>query len=193
MKPNDLETTLANLAKHPSGQEVADLIASGRFNGLTNYDQVVSSLSQKSGMSGGIEQLRLAERLQRHGVTDISFEIKRDTEIKPGVVTGFHTDMDVMARDANGKVYGYQFKEIAKPSTVSDKIWKSSKQLDDSGADVKIFIVDTKGSMADMLATDVQKELARLHTRKDLLIVLRVEDGTLMYPPGANFMPGGRP
>ncbi|MFJ2247958.1 hypothetical protein [Streptomyces sp. NPDC087862] len=193
VKPNDLETTLANLAKHPSGQEVADLIASGRFNGLTNYDQVVSSLSQKSGMSGGIEQLRLAERLQRHGVTDISFEIKRDTEIKPGVVTGFHTDMDVMARDANGKVYGYQFKEIAKPSTVSDKIWKSSKQLDDSGADVKIFIVDTKGSMADMLATDVQKELARLHTRKDLLIVLRVEDGTLMYPPGANFMPGGRP
>ncbi|MFE6662755.1 hypothetical protein ACFVFH_04205 [Streptomyces sp. NPDC057697] len=193
VKPKDLETTLANLAKHPSGQEVADLIVSGRFNGLTNYDQVVSSLSQKSGMSGGIEQLRLAERLQRHGVADISFEIKRDTEIKPGVVTGFHTDMDVMARDANGKVYGYQFKEIAKPSTVFDKIWKSSKQLDNSGADVKIFVVDTKGSMADMLATDVQSELARLHTRKDLLVVLRVEDGTLMYPPGADFLPGGRP
>ncbi|MFB7699225.1 hypothetical protein ACFYXP_34785, partial [Streptomyces sp. NPDC002466] len=193
VKPNDLETALANLAKHPVGQRTADLIASGRFNDLTNYNQVVSSLAQKSETSGGIEQLLLADRLQKNGVTDISFEIKRDIEIKPGVFTGRHTDMDVMARDVDGKIYGYQFKEIKDPSTTIDKIWKHSKQLNESGADVKIFVVDTKGSMADMVASGIQKDLARFYDRKGLLVVIRVEDGTLMYPPGSRFVPGDLP
>ncbi|MET9922672.1 hypothetical protein ABZZ04_37270, partial [Streptomyces sp. NPDC006435] len=190
VKPNDLETALANLAKHPVGQQAADLIASGRFNDLTNYNRVVSSLAQKTETSGGIEQLLLADRLQKNGVTEIGFEIKGDVEIRPGVFTGRHTDMDVMARDADGKIYGYQFKEIKDPSTTIDKIWKHSKQLNESGADVKIFVVDTKGSMADMLASGIRKDLARFYDRKGLLVVIRVEDGTLMYPPGSRFVPG---
>ncbi|MFF9512533.1 hypothetical protein ACF1BU_38735, partial [Streptomyces sp. NPDC014724] len=193
VKPGDLDKALANLADHPSGQEMANLIASGRFKGLENYDQVVSSFTQKNGMSGGIEQLRLAERLQGSGVKDISFEIKKEIEIKPGVVTGPRTDMDVMARGADGKVYGYQFKEVANPKKVTSKMWQNIGQLADSGADVKVFVVDTKGSMADMLAQGVEKDLARIHAEKGVTVVLRVEDGTLMYPPGSNFMPGGRP
>ncbi|MFD7072523.1 hypothetical protein ACFV97_35390, partial [Streptomyces sp. NPDC059913] len=193
VKPGDLDKALANLADHPSGQEMANLIASGRFKGLTNYDQVVSSFTQKNGMSGGIEQLRLAERLQNSGVKDISFEIKKDVEIKPGVTTGARTDLDVMAKDADGKVYGYQFKEVANPKKVTSKMWQNIGQLADSGADVKVFVVDTKGSMADMLAQGVEKDLTRIHNEKGVTVVLRVEDGTLMYPPGSNFMPGGRP
>ncbi|MFD3489172.1 hypothetical protein ACFWWB_01200 [Streptomyces sp. NPDC058690] len=193
VKPGDLDKALANLADHPAGQEMADLIASGRFNGMTNYDQVVSSFTQKDAMSGGVEQLRLAERLQNSGVTDIGFEIKKDIEIKPGVTTGPKTDLDVMARDADGKVYGYQFKDVLNPKKVANKMWQNIGQLADSGADVKVFVVDTKGSVADMLASGIQKDLARIHAERDVIVVLRVEDGTLMYPPGTNFMPGGRP
>ncbi|MFE5112801.1 hypothetical protein ACFRCH_35710, partial [Streptomyces sp. NPDC056663] len=193
VKPGDLDKALANLADHPAGQEMADLIASGRFNGMTNYDQVVSSFTQKDAMSGGVEQLRLAERLQNSGVTDIGFEIKKDIEIKPGVTTGPKTDLDVMARDADGKVYGYQFKDVLTPKKVANKMWQNIGQLADSGADVKVFVVDTKGSVADMLASGIQKDLARIHAERDVIVVLRVEDGTLMYPPGTNFMPGGRP
>ncbi|MFG2664464.1 hypothetical protein ACGFY6_09465 [Streptomyces sp. NPDC048387] len=192
-KPPDLEKALANLADHPAGQEVADIIASGKFRGMANFEQVVGSFSQKNAMSGGIEQLRLADQLYDSGVRDISFEIKKDVEIKPGVITGKETDLDVMARDADGKIYGYQFKEVANPKKVTDKMWSNIGQLAQSGADVKVFVVDTKGSMADMLASGIEKKLARLHTEKDVIVVLRVEDGTLMYPPGARFMPGGRP
>ncbi|MBT2399447.1 hypothetical protein J7E89_26665 [Streptomyces sp. ISL-100] len=192
VKPGDLDKALANLADHPAGQEVADLIASGQFKGMTNFDQVVSSFSQKNAMSGGVEQLRLADRLQKSGVTDISFEIKKDIDIKPGVTTGPKTDMDVMARDADGNVYGYQFKEVANPKKVTSKMWQNIGQLADSGADVKIFVVDTKGSVSDLLTSGIQKDLARIHTEQGVIVVLRVEDGTLMYPPGASFMPGGR-
>ncbi|MEZ0028246.1 hypothetical protein P3T36_006261, partial [Kitasatospora sp. MAP12-15] len=193
VKPGDLDKALANLADHPAGQEMADMIGSGRFKGMTNFDQVVSSFSQKNAMSGGVEQLRLADRLQRNGVTDISFEIKKETEIKPGVMTGPRTDMDVMARDTDGTVYGYQFKEIANPMKVANKMWQNMGQLADSGADVKVFVVDTKGSMADMLASGIEKDLTRIHNEQGVIVVLRVEDGTLMYPPGARFMPGGQP
>ncbi|MFF4365624.1 hypothetical protein [Streptomyces sp. NPDC001594] len=192
-KPPDLEKALANLANDPAGQEVANLIASGKFKGMTNFEQVVGSLSQKDAMAGGIEQLRLADQLYDNGVRDISFEIKKDVEIKPGVKTGELTDMDVMARDADGKIYGYQFKEVANPKKVVDKMWKNMGQLAQSGADVKVFVVDTKGSVADMLASGIEKNLARIHTEQGVIVVLRVEDGTLMYPPGARFMPGGRP
>ncbi|MFJ3880499.1 hypothetical protein ACIPW5_23940 [Streptomyces sp. NPDC090077] len=193
-KPPDLERALANLADDPAGQEIADLIASGKFKGMTNYEQVVGGISQKeNGMRGCFTQLRLASQLFDSGVRDISFEIKANVEIKPGVLTGKGTDMDVMARSADGEIYGYQFKEIEDPSQVSDKIWKDMKQLANCRADVKTFVIDTKGSLADMLASGIEKELARMHTARGVNVVLRVEDGTIMYPPGASFMPGGRP
>ncbi|MET9320877.1 hypothetical protein ABZX75_11935 [Streptomyces sp. NPDC003038] len=39
--------------------------------------------------------------------------------------------------------------------------WQNIGQLADSGADVKVFVVDTKSSVADMLASGIQKDLAR--------------------------------
>ncbi|MFD9848410.1 hypothetical protein [Streptomyces parvus] len=192
VKPGDLDKALANLADHPAGAEIGELLATGRFNGLPNYDQVVSSFTQKNAMSGGIEQLRLGRMLQESGVSDISFEIKKGVEISPGVTTGPRTDMDVMARDHDGKVYGYQFKEVANPKKVASKMWQNIGQLADSMADVRVFVIDTKGTIADMMKSGIEKDLSRIHSERDVIVVLRVEDGTLMYPPGANFTPGGR-
>ncbi|WP_408991342.1 hypothetical protein [Streptomyces sp. 1268] len=192
VKPGDLDKALANLADHPAGAEIGELLASGRFNGLPNYDQVVSSFTQKNAMSGGIEQLRLGKMLQDSGVVDISFEIKKGMEISPGVTTGPRTDMDVMARDHNGKVYGYQFKEVANPKKVASKMWQNIGQLADSMADVRVFVIDTKGTIADMMKSGIEKDLSRIHSERNVIVVLRVEDGTLMYPPGANFTPGGQ-
>ncbi|MCT2545695.1 hypothetical protein [Streptomyces atratus] len=104
VKPDDLERALANLANDQAGREIVEIIASGKFRGLLGYDQVVSSLSRADDMSGGIEQLRFADRLHASGITDISFEIKQaGHEIKPGIFTEMKTDLDVMARDASGK------------------------------------------------------------------------------------------
>ncbi|WP_257138528.1 hypothetical protein [Streptomyces sp. rh34] len=193
VKPGDLDKALANLASHPAGGEIANLLASGRFQGLPNYDQVVSSFTQKNAMSGGIEQLRLGRMLQENGVADISFEIKSDIEISPGVMTGPRTDMDVMARAHDGRIYGYQFKEVLNPKKAASKMWQNIGQLADSNADVKVYVVDTKGTLADMMESGIEKDLSRIHSERGVIVVLRVEDGTLMYPPGANFMPGGRP
>lgn len=164
MKPGDLDKALANLAGHPAGGEIAGFLASGRFNGLPNYDQVVSSFTQKNAMSGSIEQLRLGRMLQENGVADISFEIKKDVEINPGVATGPRTDMDVMARGNDGRIYGYQFKEVLNPKKAASKMWQNIGQLADSNADVKVYVVDTKGPLADMLESGIEKDLRVCHT-----------------------------
>ncbi|MDF6042558.1 hypothetical protein LRD69_10380 [Streptomyces sp. JH14] len=41
------------------------------------------------------------------------------------------------ARDADGNVHGYQFKEIQNPKKVVTKIFDNMKQLDESGADFR--------------------------------------------------------
>ncbi|CAM5512080.1 hypothetical protein [Streptomyces abikoensis] len=191
-KPADLERALENLAHHSAGQEAADIIASGRYKESANFHQVVSSLSHADKMAGGIEQLRLAERLHASGIRDIHFEIKGDVELKPGVVTSHNTDLDVMARHPDGTVYGYQFKEItAPPERLVKKIYQGIGQLVGSGADVKVFVVDIKGTLAEHMARGVEKELDRIFKTKGVHVIVRVEDGTFMYPPGGKFMPGG--
>ncbi|MGC5411185.1 hypothetical protein ACPXCX_47045, partial [Streptomyces sp. DT225] len=105
VKPGDLENALINLSRDPAGGEIADIIASGKLKDAKNFGQVVSTLSHVSKMPGSIEQIRLANRLYESGVHDISFEIKGGIEIAPGRTTGKGTDLDVMARDANGRIH----------------------------------------------------------------------------------------
>jgi hypothetical protein len=191
VKPGDLERVLDNLGTHPAGREIADTIASGRFNGLDNYDQVVSSLSHPDKMSGGIEQLRLANRLYESGVRDLSFEIKENVEIKPGVRTGDATDLDVMARDGAGNVHGYQFKEVQNPRKLVGKIFGNMKQMESSGADFNTFVVDTKGTLADHVGLRTQQRLMDVYGDTGVQFVIRVEDGVLRIPPDGTFMPEG--
>ncbi len=189
VKPGDLERVLDNLAAHPAGREIAETIASGRFDGSAGFDQTVSSLAHADKMSGGIEQLRLGNRLYESGVRDISFEVKGGFEIKPGVRTGEGTDLDVMARDAAGNVHGYQFKEVANPKKTVKKIFDNMQQLAQSGADFKTFVVDTKGTMADHAAMRTAQRLTDVYGKTDVQFIIRVEDGVMRIPPDGTFMP----
>ncbi|SCD45627.1 hypothetical protein [Streptomyces sp. DvalAA-19] len=189
VKRDDLEKVLANLADHPAGGEIADTITSGRFKGAENFDQVISSLSHPDKMSGGIEQIRLANRLHESGIRDISFEVKGHVEIKPGVMTGELTDLDVMARDSGGNVHGYQFKDIQNPKKVIGKIFANMKQLDQSGADFKTFVIDTKGTLADHASLRTQQRLTDVYGETQVQFIIRVEDGVITIPPGGTFMP----
>ncbi|MFG2670947.1 hypothetical protein [Streptomyces sp. NPDC048445] len=191
VKPGDLESVLRNLASDPAGGEIADIIASGRFKNARNFDQVISSLSQVDKMPGGIEQLRLANRLHEGGVRHISFEIKGHVDIKPGVRTGEATDLDVMAQDSNGNIHGYQFKAIQNPKRVVKKIFDNMKQLETSGADFKTFVVDTKGTLADHADLRTQQRLTEVFGKTNIQFIIRVEDGVLTIPPSGTFMPEG--
>ncbi|MEV5594053.1 hypothetical protein [Streptomyces sp. NPDC052496] len=191
VKADDLEKVLTNLASIPAGREIADTIASGRFKGTEHFDQVVSSLSQADKMAGGIEQIRLANRLHETGLRDIAFEIKGGIELKPGVRTGEHTDLDVMARDADGNVHGYQFKEVKNPKRLIKKIFDNLKQLDESGADFRTFVIDTKGTIAEHEAMRARQRLTDIYGNTNIQFIIRVEDGIIIVPPNGTFMPEG--
>ncbi|MFD4341623.1 hypothetical protein ACFWPP_31130 [Streptomyces anulatus] len=189
VKRDDLERVLTNLAGHPAGREVATTIVSGRFKTSAHFDQVISMLSHAEKMSGSVEQIRLANRIYDSGIRDISFEIKGNIEIKPGVRTGDLTDLDVMARDANGDIHGYQFKEVKSPKKVVQKIFDNMKQLDRSGADFKTFVVDTKGTLAEHMTFRTQQRLTETYGKTNIQFIIRVEDGILIIPPNGTFMP----
>ncbi|MFI6723546.1 hypothetical protein [Streptomyces atratus] len=194
VKPGDVEAILKNLSEHPAGKELADTIASGRFKNATGFSTTVSNISQYDDISGALEQIRLANRLHEAGLTDISFEVKQaGNEIKPGVFTGERTDLDLMARDANGDVHGWQFKDMTgadsttRPNKVVDKIFKKITQLTDSHADVQTFVVDTKVSKSEM-ATQIGR-LQKGYEGKDVQFVIRTPDGTIFVPRGGKFTP----
>ncbi|UZK56209.1 hypothetical protein NEH16_20815 [Streptomyces drozdowiczii] len=194
VKPGDVEKILQNLATHPAGKELADTIASGRFRDAANFSDVVSNISQYRMIPGCREQIRLANRLYDSGLTDIAFEIKRGGhEIRPGVFTAEGTDLDLMARDANGNVHGWQFKDMTNadstpsPRKVVDKIFKERPQLSDSHADVQTFVVDTKVPRDEMV-TQIDR-LQRGYEGYNIQFVIRTPDGIIFVPRGGEFMP----
>ncbi|MFJ6013131.1 hypothetical protein [Streptomyces sp. NPDC092952] len=196
VKPDDIERALNNLSKNPAGQEISEIISSGKLGAFEGYREVVSGLSRLDGISGGIEQLRLGERLLSGGADKIVFEIKQDGyEIKPGVFTGEKTDLDVMARDVDGTVYGWQLKDMTGPESPADpgkvvrNVFKKIRQLTDSHADVKIFLVETKASRAE-IATQLGR-LHGLHAKNNVQFIFRSPDGNLFVPPEAKFFPKG--
>ncbi|MGW5663769.1 hypothetical protein ACWEWG_27390 [Streptomyces sp. NPDC003758] len=196
VKPGDVGKIMQTLGDSPAGKEIADTIASGRFRNTEGFSTVVSNLSRPQDLSGCLEQIRLANRLHNSGLTDISFEVKQDGHtLRPGVITGPATDLDVMARDANGDVHGWQFKDMTGPdsttkaSKVVDKIYKSLDQLRDSHADVQTFVVDTKVPKAE-----IESQLGRLQKgfeQKEVQFVIRTPDGVVFVPRGGRFTPEG--
>ncbi|MFD9270642.1 hypothetical protein ACFWB1_27630 [Streptomyces goshikiensis] len=195
VKHGDVNSILQVLAGHPAGREIADIISSGRFRESEGFSTVVSSISRPSdtGISGALEQIRLANRLYESGFRDISFEVKGGHQIKPGVFTGDRTDLDVMVRDVDGAVHGWQFKDLTGPKSpdvadkVVDNVFKSIRQLTDSHADVQTFVVETKASRVDM-----ETQLERLQSRfeeKKVQFVIRTPDGIIFVPRGGQFTP----
>ncbi|MFB0631728.1 hypothetical protein [Streptomyces sp. AB3(2024)] len=193
-KHSDLPAILETLENHPAGREMADTIASGRFKDSQGFGYVVSNLSRPDEASGCLEQIRLANRLHEQGFTDLSFEIKQDGhEIKPGVFTGPKTDLDLMAREADGTVHGWQFKDMTgpkspdEPAKVVRNIFKSMHQLIDSHADVQTFVVETKASKAEIL-TQIDRIQERFDA-KNVQFVIRTPDGVIFVPRDGHFTP----
>ncbi|MFD9520559.1 hypothetical protein [Streptomyces sp. NPDC059979] len=194
VKHPDMEPILQTLSESPFGKEMADTIASGRFTNAEGFSTVVSNLVRPSEIPGSLEAMRLGNRLHEGGITDVSFELKQGgNEIKPGVFTGERTDLDVLARDADGNVHGWQFKDMTgeKSSDIAVKavgrIFKSIQQLLDSRADVQTFVIDSKIPKGEMLT-----QLARIQDKYDasgVQFVIRTPDGIIFVPRDGKFMP----
>ncbi|MFE0546528.1 hypothetical protein [Streptomyces sp. NPDC058891] len=196
VKQGDVPKILDTLANSPSGKEVADTIASGRFKDAEGFSNLVSNISRPEDFSGCLEQVRLANRLHESGITDISFEIKQGGhEIKPGVFTGPHTDLDVMARDVDGRIHGWQFKDMTgersptEPSKAASNMFKKISQLTESNADMQTLVVDTKIPRSEM-ATQIAR-LQRGYDSMHVQFVVRSPDGIIFVPPGGKFTPEG--
>lgn len=204
VKADDVETVLDVLAVHPAGQEIAEAIASNRFRELANFSQVIASIRKNADafiagtakpgevmIPGALEQIRLADRLLDKGFTDLSFEIKKEYEIKPGIFTEEHTDLDVMARDFAGNVHGWQFKvaESTSPKNVVGKIFKGQRQLIESYADYQTFVVDAPVPLQDL--APYLERLERNFLDNHVQVIIRTPDGIVFIPSNGKFMPEG--
>ncbi|APY88584.1 hypothetical protein DCW30_31675 [Streptomyces alfalfae] len=191
-KPDVLERVLARLASEPNGQRVADVIASGRFNQSDEFGQVVSSLgARKEAMyQPGADQILFADDLVRSGVPAeaIAFEHK--------VPVG--ADADIRIIGESGEVYSYQMKHLNDPVDPVSEISRGKYllQLAKSEADHHIMLVDGgRGARAEWISNGSYDELMDIHRGgrgpkgEGITFVVRLEDGTLVIPPGSKTDP----
>jgi len=192
-KPNVLELALTRLAENPRGHAVADVIASGRFNRSENFSQVVSSLgAKKIGMvEPGVDQIIFADDLCKSGVPaeSINFEVKNAAG----------GDIDVHVRAENGEVYGYQMKRLNEPLDPVGEIMRGKYlgQLAKSDVDHRIMFVDGQGSVAQWMENGSFQALMDVHRvgrngnglGAGTTFVIRLDDGSLVIPPGAKTDP----
>ncbi|MEU9120034.1 hypothetical protein AB0C96_09255 [Streptomyces sp. NPDC048506] len=192
-KPNVLELALSRLAENPRGHAVADIIASGRFNRSGDFSQVVSSLgSRKIGMvEPGVDQIIFADDLCKSGVPaeSMNFEVKNAAG----------GDIDVHVRADNGEVYGYQMKRLNEPLDPVGEIMRGKYlgQLAKSDVDHRIMLVDGQGSVAQWMENGSFQALMDVHRAgrngnglgAGTTFVIRLDDGSLVVPPGAKTDP----
>ncbi|MET7855275.1 hypothetical protein ABZT48_45750 [Streptomyces avermitilis] len=104
--------------------------------------------------------------------------------------------------DDAGDSFGYQMKRLNNPKNPFDSIAKSDNlgQLSKSAADSKIMLVDGQGTVAEWQARGIPEELLQVHRGehpvksekgRGILFVLRLDDGTIVIPPGAKVDPRG--
>ncbi|MEV8015297.1 hypothetical protein AB0O76_02835 [Streptomyces sp. NPDC086554] len=191
-KPDVLDRVLARLASEPNGQRVADVIASGRFNQSDEFGQVVSSLgARKEAMyQPGADQILFADDLVKSGVPAeaIAFEHK----IPVGA------DADIRIIGESGEVYSYQMKHLNDPVDPVSEISRGKYllQLAKSEADHHIMLVDGgRGTRADWMSNGSYDALMDIHhggrgpKGEGITFVVRLEDGTLVIPPGSKTDP----
>ncbi|MFC7892501.1 hypothetical protein [Streptomyces sp. NPDC057381] len=195
IKPKVVEKIVSRLGKDTAGQEMADIIASGHLSRMPGYKDVVAMLGSgiESHFPSAVDQLRLAEQFHRSGVRNIEFEIK-NSSIK--------ADIDVKVTDDSGTSYGYQMKRLRNPKNPFESIAKADNlgQLSKSEADHKVMLVDGQGPIAEWEARGTLNELMQVHRGdhpvksekgRGILFVLRLDDGTVVIPPGSKVDPRG--
>ncbi|MEW2293482.1 hypothetical protein ABZ719_12335 [Streptomyces sp. NPDC006743] len=194
-KPKVLEAAISRLAESPSGREIADIITSGHLAKCPGFRETVSMLgSSKTGQfSRAVDQIRLGEEFYRRGIRDIEFEVKNQS---------IKADIDVRITDDSGQSWGYQLKRLDNPKNPFNSISKSENlgQLSKSESDHKIMLVDAQGTVADWQQRGIPDELLQVHRGehpfksdkgRGILFVIRLEDGTIVIPPGAMADPRG--
>ncbi|MEU5522729.1 hypothetical protein ABZ759_19230 [Streptomyces sp. NPDC047860] len=195
IKPKVVERIVTRLGKEPSGQEIAGIISSGHLSRMPGYKDVVAMLGSgiQSHFPSAVDQIRLAEQFYRSGLRNIEFEIKN---------SAIKADIDVRVTDDAGKTYGYQLKRLQNPKNPFESIAKADHlgQLSKSAADNKIMLVDGQGTIADWEARGTFDELLQVHRGdhpvksekgRGILFVLRLDDGTVVIPPGSKVDPRG--
>ncbi|MFF4571328.1 hypothetical protein [Streptomyces sp. NPDC001410] len=195
IKPKVLEKIVGRLAENPSGREIAEIISSGHLSHSPGFRDTVSMLGsgRPDQFPRAIDQIRLGDQFYKSGLRNIEFEVKN-----PGI----KADLDVRVTDDTGNSYGYQMKRLNNPKNPFDSIAKPDNlgQLSKSEADHKIMLVDGQGTVAEWQAKGIPEELLQVHLGehpfksekgRGILFVLRLDDGTLVIPPGAKVDPRG--
>ncbi|MFI2430768.1 hypothetical protein [Streptomyces sp. NPDC018693] len=195
MKPKVLERIVARLGEHPFGSEIAEIISSGHFSQSPGFRELVSTLGSGNlhAVPRAVDQLRLGEQFHRSGLRDISFE-QKNASIK--------ADIDVRVVDEAGESWGYQLKRLDNPRNPFENITKADNlgQLSKSNVDQRIMLVDAQGTIAEWEARGIPEELLQVnrgeHSVKSekgrgILFVIRLEDGTIVIPPGSKVDPRG--
>lgn len=194
IKADNVEGIIRNLCSHPDGARIAEIIASGNLRHCRGYSDQIANLAKRdeTSLNAAIEQIRLGQSLFEAGVRDIEFELKGEgNDLKPGVRTGDGTDIDVLARDNNGRTYAYQLKSVANPKKIFQKVDANMYQLQNSGADVRVFVVDTAGTLEEVNMHRVAERLGQMHSSADVQILIRTVDGHVVRVPADGiFSPG---
>ncbi|MET8222451.1 hypothetical protein [Streptomyces sp. NPDC005301] len=195
MKPKVVEKIVERLGASPSGREVADIISSGHLSQAPGYKDTVSMLGsgRADQFPRAVDQLRLGDQFYRSGLRQIEFEVKN-----PAI----KADIDVRVTDDAGRRYGYQMKRLNNPKNPFDSITKPDNlgQLTKSAADSKVMLIDGQGTIAEWEARGIPEELLQVHRGehpfksekgRGILFVLRLDDGTIVIPPGSKVDPRG--
>ncbi|MFF9395874.1 hypothetical protein [Streptomyces griseoluteus] len=193
-KPDVVERALERLASEPSGQRVAEAIASGHFSRSDGFGQVVSSLgARKEAMfRPGADQIIFADDLVRSGVPAESIEFEYKLPVG--------ADADIRITDESGTVYTYQMKHLNSPLDEVSEITRGKYllQLARTEADHRVMLVDGgTGTRADWTSSGAYDALMEIHggargsKGAGITFVVRLDDGTLVIPPGAKTDPKG--
>ncbi|MGK5629286.1 hypothetical protein [Streptomyces sp. URMC 123] len=191
-KPHNLETILDRLSTHPHGQEIAEIIASGRFAKSQNFGPVISAMGsgKKRLLQSSVDQIRFANDLHKRGFRDFVFDYK-----------GGGGDVDIWVRDSPGGSVGYQLKRLNDPRNPVNEINRYLRQLKKAKeVDHKVMLVDARGTLAEWRSKGYVKLLQQVHegthpqvrTGKGFLFFIRLDDGVIAIPPGSSLYRGGQ-
>ncbi|MBC9717985.1 hypothetical protein H9Y04_36180 [Streptomyces sp. TRM66268-LWL] len=191
-KPDVLERALQRLASEPDGARVAEVIASGRFNQSDEFGQVVSALgARKEQMfQPSADQILFADDLVSSGVPAHSIDFEQKIPVG--------SDIDIKVKTDEGEVYGYQLKHLNDPLDPVSEITRGKYllQLARAEADHHLLLVDGgAGTRADWIANGSFDALMDIHRGgrgpkgEGITFVIRLDDGTLVIPPGSKTDP----
>ncbi|MEU8891903.1 hypothetical protein [Streptomyces sp. NPDC048442] len=191
-KPDVLERALERLASEPNGAQVAEVISSGRFSQSDKFGEVVSALgARKTQMfQPSADQILFADELVRSGVPAHSIDFEQKVPVG--------ADMDIRIKAEDGLTYGYQMKHLNDPMNPVSEITRGKYllQLARAEADHHVLLVDGgRGTRADWLSNGSYDELMEIHggargpKGQGITFVIRLDDGTLVIPPGSKTDP----